>query len=87
MKKTLKYTAVLLAIVVVLTIAYCILYVDSATYTIVSISDGCAIGTSPEGFRAAYSSAEYQIGDTVTTYIGFNPFGASDDILFRFDQH
>lgn len=85
MKNALKYAVLLLAVVIALTIAYCILYVDFATYTIVSVADGCAIGTSPEGFQAAYSSAEYQIGDTVTTYIGFNPFGASDDILFRFD--
>lgn len=85
MKKALKYTVVLLAIVVALTIAYCILYVDFATYTIVTVSDGGAIGTSPEGFQAAYSADEYHVGDTVKTYIGFNPFGASDDIWFRFD--
>lgn len=87
MKALLKYTFILLAIVVALALVYCMLYVDSATYTIVSVEDSCAIGTSPEGFQAAYSAEKYQVGDTVTTYIAFNPFGASsDDIWFRFDR-
>lgn len=85
-KRVFKYTTILLVLLIGMAVTYFMIYVDSATYTIVSVADGCAIGTSPEGFQAAYSAGEYQIGDTVTTYIGFNPLGASDDILFRLDR-